>query len=65
MSAFRRENAVVYEVYIRSFFDSDGDGVGDLNGICQKLPYICALGADAVWITPFFQSPGVWRLPPL
>ena len=59
MSAFRWENAVVYEVYIRSFFDSDGDGVGDLNGICQKLPYIRALGADALWITPFFQSPGV------
>ena len=59
MSAFRWENAVVYEVYIRSFFDSNGDGIGDLNGIRQKLPYIRALGADALWITPFFQSPGI------
>lgn len=53
------KNAAVYEIYIRSFFDSDGDGIGDLNGIRQKLPYLSALGVDAIWITPFFQSPGV------
>lgn len=53
------KNAVVYEIYIRSFFDSNGDGIGDLEGIRQKLPYIETLGADAIWITPFFQSPRI------
>lgn len=49
--------AVIYEVYIRSFQDSDGNGIGDLEGIRRRLPYIAELGADAVWITPFFRSP--------
>ena len=49
--------AVIYQVYPRSFADSSGDGVGDLNGICERLPYIAALGVDAVWISPFFTSP--------
>ncbi|MBR3405143.1 MAG: glucohydrolase, partial [Firmicutes bacterium] len=53
------KNAVVYEIYIRSFFDSNGDGIGDLEGIRQKLPYIETLGADAIWITPFFTSPRI------
>ena len=53
------KNAAVYEIYIRSFCDSNGDGIGDLNGIRQKLPYLSALGVDAIWITPFFQSPDV------
>ena len=49
--------AVVYEVYVRSFADSDGDGLGDLEGIRSKLGYLRDLGVDAVWITPFYPSP--------
>ena len=51
-------DAVVYEIYVRSFADSDGDGVGDLRGIRSKLPYLHELGVDAIWLTPFFPSPG-------
>jgi alpha-glucosidase len=49
--------AVIYQIYPRSFQDSNGDGVGDLRGIITRLPYIAELGADAVWISPFFKSP--------
>jgi alpha-glucosidase len=49
--------AVIYQVYPRSFQDANGDGIGDLNGLTQRLPYIADLGADAVWISPFFKSP--------
>lgn len=49
--------AIVYQVYPRSFCDSNGDGIGDLAGITGKLGYIKDLGADAVWISPFFKSP--------
>ena len=49
--------AVIYQVYPRSFADSDGDGVGDLPGIAARLDYIASLGVDAVWISPFFTSP--------
>ncbi|MFJ7631006.1 glycoside hydrolase family 13 protein [Streptomyces sp. NPDC097595] len=49
--------AVVYQIYVRSFSDSDGDGLGDLPGITARLPHIADLGADAVWITPFYRSP--------
>jgi alpha-glucosidase len=49
--------AVIYEVYPRSYQDSKGDGVGDLQGITRRLPYIASLGVDAVWIAPFFKSP--------
>jgi len=49
--------AVIYQVYPRSFQDSDGDGVGDLKGIARRLDHIASLGVDAVWIAPFFKSP--------
>ena len=49
--------AVIYQIYPRSFQDSNGDGIGDLAGIVQRLPYIAGLGVDAIWISPFFTSP--------
>ncbi|HEX8231881.1 MAG TPA: alpha-amylase family glycosyl hydrolase [Caulobacteraceae bacterium] len=52
-------SAVVYEVYPRSFQDSDGDGIGDLKGIERRLDYLQWLGVDAVWIAPFYPSPMV------
>lgn len=51
------ENKVVYQIYPKSFYDSNNDGIGDLNGITEKLDYIKHLGADYIWITPFFVSP--------
>ncbi|MBR7825069.1 glycoside hydrolase family 13 protein [Actinospica sp. MGRD01-02] len=50
-------DAVIYQVYIRSFADGNGDGVGDLLGVRTRLPYLRELGVDAVWITPFYASP--------
>lgn len=50
-------DAVVYEVYPRSFADSDGDGVGDLTGLRRRLPYLAWLGVDALWVTPWYPSP--------
>lgn len=49
--------AVFYQIYPRSFFDSNGDGIGDLYGITTKLEHIANLGADAIWVSPFFKSP--------
>ncbi|MDD8024656.1 MAG: alpha-glucosidase family protein [Paracoccaceae bacterium] len=49
--------AVIYQIYPRSYQDSNGDGVGDLLGIVRRLPHIASLGADAIWISPFFTSP--------
>lgn len=51
------QHAVIYEIYIRSFQDSNGDGIGDLKGISQRLDYLKKLGVDAIWITPFYPSP--------
>jgi alpha-glucosidase len=50
-------HAVCYQIYVRSFADGNGDGVGDMAGIEQRLPYLADLGVDAVWITPFYTSP--------
>lgn len=50
-------NAVIYQIYPRSFFDANGDGIGDLEGIRRKLDYVAALGADAIWLCPFVRSP--------
>lgn len=49
--------AVIYQIYPRSFLDTNGDGVGDLKGITDKIPYIASLGVDGIWICPFFKSP--------
>ena len=49
--------AVIYQIYPRSFQDSNGDGVGDLSGIIHRLPHVADLGVDAIWISPFFPSP--------
>ncbi|MEU9103101.1 alpha-amylase family glycosyl hydrolase [Streptomyces xanthophaeus] len=50
-------DAVIYQVYVRSFADSDGDGIGDLRGVRERLPHLARLGVDAVWLTPFYVSP--------
>jgi alpha-glucosidase len=50
-------DAVVYQIYVRSFADSDGDGVGDLPGIRSRLSYVRELGVDAIWLNPFYPSP--------
>jgi alpha-glucosidase len=51
------KGAIVYQIYPRSFADSNGDGIGDLPGITGKLDYVASLGADAIWLSPFFTSP--------
>ena len=51
------DNAVFYEIYPTSFYDSNGDGIGDLNGIAEKADYIKSIGVDAVWFNPFYKSP--------
>ena len=53
------KNAVIYEVYPRSFQDTNGDGIGDLNGIIEHLDYLQKLGVDAIWLTPVYPSPQV------
>ncbi|HEV7915768.1 MAG TPA: alpha-amylase family glycosyl hydrolase [Albitalea sp.] len=49
--------AVIYQIYPRSFADHNGDGVGDLAGMFDRLPYVASLGVDAIWVSPFFRSP--------
>jgi alpha-glucosidase len=51
------EQAVIYQIYVRSFQDTNGDGIGDLPGVTQRLPYIAELGAQAVWLSPIYPSP--------
>ncbi len=51
------QTGTIYQIYPRSFQDADGDGVGDLNGIIRRIPYLRDLGVDAVWISPFYPSP--------
>jgi alpha-glucosidase len=50
-------NAVIYQVYPRSFFDTNGDGDGDLKGVIEQLPYLKGLGIDAIWLSPFYTTP--------
>ena len=49
--------AVIYQIYPRSFQDTNGDGIGDLQGITRRLDHVAWLGVDAIWISPFFRSP--------
>ena len=55
MSDFR--NKVVYQIYPKSFLDTNGDGLGELRGVIQKLDYLKDLGVDYLWLTPFYPSP--------
>ena len=48
---------VIYQIYPKSFYDSNGDGIGDLRGIIEKIPYIAKLNIDMIWFNPFFVSP--------
>ena len=61
MADFRK--SVVYQIYPKSFYDTNGDGLGDLKGVTEKLDYIKELGVDYIWMTPFFRvSPERQRL---
>ena len=55
------KGGVIYQIYPRSFQDTTGDGIGDLTGIAQRLPYVASLGVDAVWISPFFNLHSLTR----
>ena len=50
-------NLIVYQIYPRSFNDANGDGIGDIKGITEKLDYLCELGINAVWLSPCYKSP--------
>ena len=52
-----RKDKVVYQIYPKSFYDTNGDGLGDLKGVTAKLDYLADLGVDYLWLTPFFPSP--------
>ena len=51
------KEAVIYQIYPRSFLDTSGNGIGDLGGISKKLQYVADLGVDAIWLSPIFSSP--------
>ena len=51
------KDAVIYQLHVKSFFDSNNDGVGDFPGLVQKLDYIASLGVNAIWLLPFYPSP--------
>jgi len=51
------KEAVVYQIYPKSFVDSDGDGVGDLQGLIDRLDYVASLGVDVIWLNPVYESP--------
>ena len=51
------KKSVIYQIYPRSFADSNGDGIGDLNGITEHLDYLKELGVDVIWLSPVYQSP--------
>ena len=53
------KSAVVYQIYPRSFADSNGDGVGDLGGIIDRLDHVRALGVDVIWLSPIYRSPQI------
>ena len=53
------KKSVVYQIYPKSFYDSDGDGFGNLNGIREKLSYLEKLGVDVIWLNPIYESPQV------
>src|SRR5258705_8372344 len=57
MDALWYKDAVIYEVHVRAFYDSNGDGVGDFAGLTQKLPYLEDLGVTCLWLLPFYPSP--------
>src|SRR5688572_13200862 len=51
------QTGIIYQIYIRSFKDTNGDGIGDIRGVIQQLDYLTWLGIDAIWLTPFYPSP--------
>ena len=51
------KDAVIYEVHVRAFYDSDADGIGDFRGLTSKLEYLRELGVSAIWLLPFYPSP--------
>src|SRR5207245_4649478 len=51
------KDALIYEVHVHAFYDSDGDGSGDFRGLIEKLPYLQDLGVNAIWLLPFYPSP--------
>jgi maltose alpha-D-glucosyltransferase / alpha-amylase len=51
------KDALIYELHVRAFYDSDGDGIGDFKGLTQKLDYLQDLGITAIWLLPFYPSP--------
>ena len=57
MKKKRWHDAVIYQIYPKSFLDSNGDGIGDLKGIISKLDYLEKLGITAIWLSPVYQSP--------